>query len=165
MKAVWKSRWTSWAPVRNKPTISVDVKQHFNQDTDRMNAALPLESRMMSLLLYGAILRSRADSLHSRRMWLWTSDCSFLHRVLNIYPPKWCACSPVWFLLHGLVQYCWHRNFYTTELREYFGVVSSMKFPNTLTLCALILFLFRRVFALSFRSSSTRVFNTSWTCL
>jgi len=28
--AVWKSRWPSWAPVRNKPTVSVDVKQHFN---------------------------------------------------------------------------------------------------------------------------------------
>ena len=25
-----KSRWTSWAPVPNKPTVSVDVKQHFN---------------------------------------------------------------------------------------------------------------------------------------
>ena len=25
---VWKSRWPSWAPVPNKPTISVDVKQH-----------------------------------------------------------------------------------------------------------------------------------------
>ena len=29
--AVWKSRWTSWAPVPNKPTVSVDVKQHFNR--------------------------------------------------------------------------------------------------------------------------------------
>ena len=29
--AVWKSRWTSWAPVPNKLTVSVDVKQHFNQ--------------------------------------------------------------------------------------------------------------------------------------
>ena len=28
--AVWKSRWTSWAPVPNKPAVSVDVKQHFN---------------------------------------------------------------------------------------------------------------------------------------
>ena len=29
---VWKWRWTSWAPVPNKPTVSVDVKpQHFNQ--------------------------------------------------------------------------------------------------------------------------------------
>ena len=26
--AVWKSRWPSWAPVPNKPTVSVDVKQH-----------------------------------------------------------------------------------------------------------------------------------------
>ena len=25
----WKSRWPSWAPVPNKPTVSVDVKQHF----------------------------------------------------------------------------------------------------------------------------------------
>ena len=24
-----KVRWTSWAPVPNKPTVSVDVKQHF----------------------------------------------------------------------------------------------------------------------------------------
>ena len=27
--AVWKSRWPSWAPVPNKPTVSVDVKQHL----------------------------------------------------------------------------------------------------------------------------------------
>ena len=26
--SVWKSRWPSWAPVPNKPTVSVDVKQH-----------------------------------------------------------------------------------------------------------------------------------------
>ena len=26
--AVWKSRWTSWAPVPNKLTVSVDVKRH-----------------------------------------------------------------------------------------------------------------------------------------
>ena len=29
-RAVWKSRWTSWAPVPNKPTVSVDIKQHVN---------------------------------------------------------------------------------------------------------------------------------------
>ena len=31
--AVWKSRWTSWAPVLNKPTVSVDVKQYFNHQS------------------------------------------------------------------------------------------------------------------------------------
>ena len=31
--AVSKSRWTSRAPVPNKPKVSVDVKQHFNQPT------------------------------------------------------------------------------------------------------------------------------------
>ena len=29
--AVWQSRWTPWAPVPNKPTVSVDVKQHFKK--------------------------------------------------------------------------------------------------------------------------------------
>ena len=28
--AVWKSRWPSWAPVPNKPTVSVDVTQHWS---------------------------------------------------------------------------------------------------------------------------------------
>ena len=28
--AVWKSRRLSWAPIPSKPTVSVDVKQHFN---------------------------------------------------------------------------------------------------------------------------------------
>ena len=28
--AAWKSKWPSWAPVPNKPTVSVDVKQHFD---------------------------------------------------------------------------------------------------------------------------------------
>ena len=32
--ALWKSRWTSWAPVPNKPTVFVDVKQHFNNDNN-----------------------------------------------------------------------------------------------------------------------------------
>ena len=31
--AVWKSRSPSWVPVSNKLTVSVDVKQHFNQPT------------------------------------------------------------------------------------------------------------------------------------
>ena len=28
--AVWNSRWPSWAPVPNRPTVSVVVKQHFD---------------------------------------------------------------------------------------------------------------------------------------
>jgi len=31
---VWKSRWTSWAPIPSKPTVSVDVKQHFNNNNE-----------------------------------------------------------------------------------------------------------------------------------
>ena len=30
--AVCTSRWTSWAPAPNKPTVSVDVKQHFSNN-------------------------------------------------------------------------------------------------------------------------------------
>ena len=29
--AVQKLRWTSWAPIPDKPMVSVDVEQHFNQ--------------------------------------------------------------------------------------------------------------------------------------
>ena len=35
--AVWKSRWTSWATVPNKYTVSVDVKQHFNNSGHKRN--------------------------------------------------------------------------------------------------------------------------------
>ena len=32
---MWNSRWTSWAPIPNKPTVSVDIKQHFNQQKQK----------------------------------------------------------------------------------------------------------------------------------
>ena len=32
VEVVCKSRWPSWAPVPYKPTVSVDVKQHFNKN-------------------------------------------------------------------------------------------------------------------------------------
>ena len=31
LRGVWKSRWTSWASIPNKPTVSVDVKQHSSK--------------------------------------------------------------------------------------------------------------------------------------
>jgi len=37
--AVWKSRWPSWAPVHNMPTVSVDVKQH---STNHMSGSTTL---------------------------------------------------------------------------------------------------------------------------
>ena len=33
--AVWKSRWPSWVPVPNKPTVSVDVKQHSTKESGK----------------------------------------------------------------------------------------------------------------------------------
>ena len=45
--AVRKSRWTSWAPVPNKPTVSVDVKQHFNNNN---NTSIP-HSSVISLMV------------------------------------------------------------------------------------------------------------------
>ena len=33
--AVWKSRWPSWVPVPNKPTVSVDVKRHSTNNLYR----------------------------------------------------------------------------------------------------------------------------------
>ena len=34
--AVRKSRRPSWAPIPNKPTVSVDVKQHFNNEHSKV---------------------------------------------------------------------------------------------------------------------------------
>ena len=48
--AVWKSRWTSWAPVPDKPTVSVDVKQHFS-----FSVALPSLSLGKALALLGQL--------------------------------------------------------------------------------------------------------------
>ena len=42
--AVRKSRWTSWAPVPNKPTVSVDIKQHFNQHVHVHGLHMSMES-------------------------------------------------------------------------------------------------------------------------
>ena len=37
--AVWKSRWPSWAPIHNKPTVSVDVKQPLADQNDQLSVA------------------------------------------------------------------------------------------------------------------------------
>ena len=111
--ARWKSRWTSWAPVPNKLTVSVDVKQHFNNN-DRIacivlsvrlgtcscptNSSPPSEGyvdihfhshcrcRCIWSLLCSAILHSRADSLHSCCVWLYVSECISLRHAYNIHP-------------------------------------------------------------------------------
>ena len=50
---VWKSRWPSWAPVPNKPTVSVDVKQHSTrlpQSTFwRLNSYAALRTKLQSV--------------------------------------------------------------------------------------------------------------------
>ena len=35
---MWKSRWLSWAPVPNKPMVSVDVRQHFDEGRKDSNS-------------------------------------------------------------------------------------------------------------------------------
>ena len=51
--AVWKSRWPSWAPVPNKPTVYVHVKQH-STNLDRK-------------MLWGEAWRRSKDSGGGRR--------------------------------------------------------------------------------------------------
>ena len=36
------SRWPSWAPVPNRPTVYVDVKQHFNNYINRVIGSFKL---------------------------------------------------------------------------------------------------------------------------
>ena len=54
---------------------------------------------MMMITFIGAILCSRADSLHSFRVWFWMSDYRLLWRFFQ-HPSKWCTYSAIW-LLHG----------------------------------------------------------------
>ena len=61
--AVWESRWTSWAPALNKPTVSVDVKQHFNNNPPRLlSASVPAEAGRRFELLTACMGTNVSDS-------------------------------------------------------------------------------------------------------
>ena len=80
--AVWKSKWTSWAPVPNKPTVSVDVQQHWTTSTSfgvctSGTVYVPcIYSHARSSLfclrnVFRALMKSFVDSTHA----LWASFC------------------------------------------------------------------------------------------
>ena len=51
--AVWKWRWPSWAPVPNKPTVSVDVKQHSaNRCAPQLQEKIICQSCNSSVLIF-----------------------------------------------------------------------------------------------------------------
>ena len=45
--AVWKSRWTSWVHVPNKPTVSVDVEQHSTKVQAPVSPLRTLDTNLM----------------------------------------------------------------------------------------------------------------------
>ena len=50
---VWKSRWPSWAPVPNKPTVSVDVKlATLNQGWQTGSCAISLDNGRWLIVQY-----------------------------------------------------------------------------------------------------------------
>ena len=55
--AVRKSRWPSWAPIPNKPSVSVDVKQH----SAYLHNPLPLLIVTSNLIIYAGF--------HSEYIW------------------------------------------------------------------------------------------------
>ena len=62
--AVWKSRWTSWAPVPNKPTVSVDVKHH-------------------STNLCRSVLGTEPDTGTTEHVLQW---CAYMYRLVSEMP-------------------------------------------------------------------------------
>ena len=50
--AVWKSRWPPWAPVPNKPTVSVDVKQYSTNQFWTPSPPYPLPPHSPSLISF-----------------------------------------------------------------------------------------------------------------
>ena len=49
--AAWKSRWPCWAPVPNKPTVSVDVKQHSTHSAPPPPPPPPYPPPLLTFLL------------------------------------------------------------------------------------------------------------------
>ena len=77
--AVWKSRWPSWAPVPNKPTVSVDVKQHSTNNvsdnaselvlpflTQRASRDPPLREPALTIV-HAVVGWLAATAFHARR--------------------------------------------------------------------------------------------------
>ena len=64
--AVWKSRWSSWAPVPNKPAVSVDVKQHFNNVCMYGHVCLHRFDQLSDPMLKTTAAKCNARSNHSK---------------------------------------------------------------------------------------------------
>ena len=87
--AVWKSRWPSWAPVPNKPTVSVDVKQHFNN--------LKLSSDWAWTVALTRWFQSTAVSVKTKTAALsgsagWCHTCCFSCNCLVCVCVRYCQC-------------------------------------------------------------------------
>ena len=73
--AVWKWRWTSWAPFPNKPTVSVDLLQHFNNvlaSTTSVNTESSLltflrtSTHMFSIIVHPS--RANTTAIHGNKL-------------------------------------------------------------------------------------------------
>jgi len=62
---VWKSRWPSWAPVPNKPTVSVDVKQR-STNKKYINSTRGISSISIQLIM-PALFQSIYDLFSPKR--------------------------------------------------------------------------------------------------
>ena len=80
-EAVWKSRWTSWAPVPNKPTVPVDVKQQLNQRLELKWLMIPniFQQKCKRLTI---VLASKDVYSSSKVKQLFTRSCSNFSKLL-----------------------------------------------------------------------------------
>ena len=116
---VWKSRWTPWAPVPNKPTVSVDVKQHFNHQRSLCQIAQWWDS-VGSAAYGGESVASGGDSaalgIGRFRRGLLTPLTSAWHRL----SPLAAFTSGAYFLHNGRL-WQWICEFYTANFKDIFG--------------------------------------------
>ena len=84
--AVWKSRWPSWAPVPNKPTVSVDVKQHPNKQNMYVSSDDLLRMYLWwSLCTLWSVTRMPDESYRRRLRSLLLYLC-YVFRTLELTP-------------------------------------------------------------------------------
>ena len=109
--AVWKSRWPSWAPVPNKPTVSVDVKQHFNNNKPcqqrtvhrclcyvkpaATRAAPPCRILIADMCMKAALPTQNYNS-NTMDEWRWGHSCMSLEVLAVQCRPKRCNSISVW---------------------------------------------------------------------
>ena len=97
--AVWKSRWTSWAPVPNKPTVSDCGRKATLQPTEQMISTTPVLRRLCEQFSIYLLLTNYLDDTGFTPS-LWTVfDTPFTEQIISTTSVLRRLCEQFWIYL------------------------------------------------------------------